>query len=197
MYHTTVSPRTPGHRTRDCQDQGLEEIRPDYHVQRDFLVLLLFFFFLLAATLLLSLLSKIASSSSRTALRRFFSLEKRAPRPSTNSASRSACSLVKSASSWSSCLHLLLLLLFLLLQGAVQEEGQSCGIESFVGCELRCGQLRSSQRGAAHSAVAPLRPGHHRHRCRPHPRRQGRRCPQARVRLEPCLLPASSLLLSP
>ena len=100
-------------------------------------------------------------------------------------------------------LHLLLLslppllLLFLLLQGAVQEEGQSCGVESFVGCEQRGGQRRSSQRGAAHSAVAPLRPGHLRQRYRPHPPRQGRRCPWARVRLEPCLSRASSLLLSP
>ena len=36
----------------------------------------------------------------------------------------------------------LLLLLFLLFEGAVQEEGQSCGVESFVGRELRCGQQR-------------------------------------------------------
>ena len=102
MYHTTVAPRTPGHRTRDCQDQGLEEISPDYHVQRDLLVrfLLSFFLFLLATTLLLSLLSKIASRSSRTELRRFFCWEERAPRPRANSASRSACSLVKSASSF-------------------------------------------------------------------------------------------------
>ena len=40
----------------------------------------------------------------------------------------------------SSSLPPFLLLLFLLFQGAVQEEGQSCGVQSFVGCELRWGQ---------------------------------------------------------
>ena len=57
----------------------------------------------------------------------------------------------------------LLLLLFLLFEGTVQEEEQSCGVESFVGREQRCGERRelTRRRWRPQPSERAVREAHH------------------------------------
>ena len=100
-------------------------------------------------------------------------------------------------------LYDLLLLLLLLLPSGLQhsrrEEAEGGGVHHFGRpiCQARQRQGRRSIIIRAESLKTQNEPVQRLFkRLRPRPRRQWRRCPWARVRLAPCLLPASSLLLS-